>query len=258
MEEARSMTSRVASSNTSTVAEDKSLEYGLEKTSVPNSAYVSRTPSSRHSTDPEHHKTEATILPESQGIANADIEEEAQSEKRRAPVTGGANPADFPDGGFEAWTVVLGGWCCLFCSFGWINCVGIFQDYYQTHQLKSYPPSTVAWIPSLEIFMMFFGGTFMGKVFDSYGPRYLLLGGTFFHVFGLMMVSLSSQYYQFLLAQGICSAVGASAIFYAANNSIATWFFRKRALAFGIMSSGSSLGGVVMPWVFPFFLSTMI
>ncbi len=97
--------------------------------------------------------------------------------------------------------------------------------------------------------MIFFGGTFLGKVFDSYGPRYLLLGGTLFHVFGLMMVSLSSQYYQFLLAQGGCSAIGASAIFYAANNSIATWFFRRRALAFGIISSGSSLGAVVMPHV---------
>jgi len=197
--------------------------------------------------NPEHHKTEATILPESQGIANADIEQEAQSEKKKAPVIGGVNPADFPDGGLEAWTVALGGWCCLFCSFGWINCVGIFQDYYQTHQLKSYSPSTVAWIPSLEIFMMFLGGTFLGKMFDNYGPRYLLLGGTFFHVFGLMMVSLSTQYYQFLLAQGICSAVGASAIFFAANNSIATWFFRRRALAFGIVTSGSSLGGVILP-----------
>ena len=241
------MPSNVDSSDTSTAAEDKSLEHVVGKTSNPNSMCASRSPSLGQSLDPEHNKTEANIFPESQGIADADIEEEAQSGKKRAPVAGGANPADFPDGGLEAWTVTLGGWCCLFCSFGWINCVGIFQDYYQTHQLQSYNPSTVAWIPSLEIFMMFFGGTFLGKVFDSYGPRYLLLGGTFFHVFGLMMVSLSSQYYQFLLAQGLCSALGASAIFYAANNSIATWFFRRRALAFGIVSSGSSLGGVIMP-----------
>ena len=27
-----------------------------------------------------------------------------------------------PDGGIRAWMVVLGGFCCLFCSFGWINC----------------------------------------------------------------------------------------------------------------------------------------
>jgi hypothetical protein len=27
-----------------------------------------------------------------------------------------------PDGGLQAWAVVLGGFCCLFCSFGWTNC----------------------------------------------------------------------------------------------------------------------------------------
>jgi hypothetical protein len=26
-----------------------------------------------------------------------------------------------PDGGLEAWTVILGAWCCSFCCFGWMN-----------------------------------------------------------------------------------------------------------------------------------------
>ena len=29
--------------------------------------------------------------------------------------------SDAPDGGLAAWFVVLGSWCVLFCSFGWIN-----------------------------------------------------------------------------------------------------------------------------------------
>jgi hypothetical protein len=33
------------------------------------------------------------------------------------------NPDDFPDGGLQAWMVVAGGFCAIFCSFGWINCV---------------------------------------------------------------------------------------------------------------------------------------
>jgi hypothetical protein len=32
------------------------------------------------------------------------------------------HPSQFPDGGTKAWLVVAGGFCCLFCSFGWINC----------------------------------------------------------------------------------------------------------------------------------------
>lgn len=32
-----------------------------------------------------------------------------------------ADNTDSPDGGFQAWTVVLGAWCCSFCCYGWIN-----------------------------------------------------------------------------------------------------------------------------------------
>ena len=61
-----------------------------------------------------------------------------------------SDPSSFPDGGKTAWLTVAGASACLFVSFGWINCIGVFQDYYQTHQLREYTPSTVAWIPSLQ------------------------------------------------------------------------------------------------------------
>lgn len=191
-------------------------------------------------------ETEANIFPKSETVAEADLEKGGVVPAPQ-PVAGGINPADFPDGGLEANLVLLGGWCCLFCSFGWINCIGIFQEYYQRDPLSQYSSSAVSWIPSMEVFVMFLGGPVFGKVFDNYGPRYLLLCGSFFHVFGLMMTSISSEYYQFFLAQGVCSAIGASAVFYAGMGSISTWFFKKRATAFGIMASGSSLGGVIFP-----------
>ncbi|KAI5814878.1 major facilitator superfamily domain-containing protein [Pyronema omphalodes] len=157
------------------------------------------------------------------------------------------DPRSFPDGGLQAWLCVFGGFCCLFCSFGWVNVIGIFQGYYQSNQLKAYSPSTVSWISSLETFFMFFCGIFIGRLFDAHGPRYILLAGTFLHVFGLMMASISTQYWHFLLSQGICSAIGASMIFYPAMSCVSTWFFKKRAFALGIMASGSSLGGVIFP-----------
>ncbi|TVY42760.1 Fujikurins efflux protein [Lachnellula occidentalis] len=214
----------------------------------------------------QNKATEANIFPEGAAEADADLEKNGAAPKS-TPAPGGVNPADFPDGGFEAWLVVLGGWLCLFCSFGpsnpafhcacsfvllgsflrWINCIGVFQDYYQTHPLSQFSSSSVSWIPSMEVFVMFLGGPVCGKVFDNYGPRYLLLFGTLLHVFGLMMTSLSTQYYQFFLAQGVVSALGASAVFYGAMNSVGQWFFKNRAAAFGIMASGSSLGGVIFP-----------
>ncbi|KAK9323688.1 major facilitator superfamily transporter 1 [Lipomyces orientalis] len=157
------------------------------------------------------------------------------------------DPTQFPDGGPVAWVVVTGAFCCVFCSFGWINCIGIFQDYYQSHQLRDYSPSAVSWIASLELFMMFAGGPIIGRLYDNYGPRYILLFGTFFHVFGLMMMSISTQYYQFILAQGICSPIGISCLFTPSTNSVTTWFLKRRAFAIGIVAAGSSLGGVILP-----------
>ncbi|KAF2455321.1 putative MFS monocarboxylate transporter [Lineolata rhizophorae] len=187
------------------------------------------------------------ILKEKESDEEEPQQQQQQPEEKKPTAPPGINPADFPDGGLKAWLVVVGGFCCLFCSFGWINCVGVYQNYYESNQLSDLSSSTVSWIPSLEIFFMFFGGPFFGKLIDEFGPRYVLLVGSFFHIFGLMMTSLADEYYQFILAQGVCSPIGASMIFYCAMASIPTWFFRRRALAFGIIASGSSIGGVVMP-----------
>lgn len=167
---------------------------------------------------PSPDKTEAAMVGERQisssGNPSSHIQDAENAEK--PPMNPWMDPKSFPDGGTKAWLAVAGSSACLFVSFGWINCIGVFQDYYQTHQLREYSPSQIAWIPSLQLFFMLAAGPLVGKIFDDYGPRHLLLVGTFFHVFGLMMTSLSKKYYQFLLSQALCSAIGASCVFYPA------------------------------------------
>ena len=36
----------------------------------------------------------------------------------------------FPEGGIQAWTVVFGCWCGMFSTFGLVNCIGVFEEYY--------------------------------------------------------------------------------------------------------------------------------
>jgi len=69
-----------------------------------------------------------------------------------------------------------------------------------------------------------------------------------------MMASISTEYYQFFLSQGVCSAIGACFLFNPAMACVATWFHKKRGMAMGIAVSGSSLGGVL----FPIIVSRMI
>lgn len=157
------------------------------------------------------------------------------------------NFSDAPDGGLAAWLVVVGAWCTAFCSFGWINSVGTFQEYYENGPLSNYSASTVAWITSLEIFFMSAMGPVVGQLFDRYGPRSVILAGTLLHVFGLMMASISTKYYQLLLSQGVCSAIGVSAVFQPALACLPGWFNRRRGAAYGIVATGSSIGGVIFP-----------
>lgn len=91
--------------------------------------------------------------------------------------------------------------------------VGSFQAYWEVGPLKDYSSSTIAWILSLQLFFVFALGPVVGILFDKYGPRPLMIGGTLLHVFGLMMASLASKYYQFLLSQGVCSAIGAACLY---------------------------------------------
>lgn len=72
------------------------------------------------------------------------------------------------------------------------------------------------------VFFMLFGGIFIGKIFDDYVPRSVLIVGTFLHVFGLMMTSISSKYYQILLSQAVCSAIGSSMVFYPAFTCVSS------------------------------------
>ncbi|RAO69110.1 uncharacterized protein BHQ10_005122 [Talaromyces amestolkiae] len=168
-----------------------------------------------------------------------------KSEEAQPPAA--AAPPEAPEGGTKAWLSVLGASAALFTSFGWTNCIGLFQDEYQSNQLKEYSSSTVSWITSVQFFFMLAMAPVAGKIFDSYGPRVPLFAGSVAHVFGLMMTSLCKDYYQFFLSQSVVSGIGASFIFTPALSAPQTYFRKRRGVAAGLSVAGSSLGGVIFP-----------
>ncbi|KAI0506251.1 major facilitator superfamily domain-containing protein [Xylaria bambusicola] len=169
------------------------------------------------------------------------------NEPTSVDATKPAADAGPPDGGLTAWLVVLGGWCCSFSSPGWVNSVGSFQQYYEVGPLKDYSSSDISWIVALQLFFLFALGPVVGILYDNYGPRPLIIGGTLIHVVGLMLASLAKEYYQFILTQGVVSAIGVACIYSPAIACVGTWFAKKRGIAMGIMVTGSSIGGVVFP-----------
>lgn len=151
----------------------------------------------------------------------------------------------------RGWLAVVGGFACLFVSFGWMTCIGVFQAYYGSHQLSNYSASTVGWIPSTESFLLFLGVPIFGGLFARLGPTVILIIGTILHVGGLLGVASCHTYGQIFATQSVVSAIGTGAIFVAGTTAVGTWFHARRGLALGIVSAGSALGALIGTAVIP-------
>ncbi|GAP84537.2 putative MFS general substrate transporter [Rosellinia necatrix] len=158
--------------------------------------------------------------------------------------------SQFPDGGLSAWLVVLGAWACFFSSYGFVTSIGVFQDYYEVHFLHDYTPSEISWILSIQAFFVSATAPFAGAFFDRNGPHLLVGVGSALIILGLFTLSASTQYYQIFLSQSVSCGLGMGMIFHGSVNSVSTWFLKRRGLALGIASSGSGVGGVILPIFF--------
>lgn len=76
-----------------------------------------------------------------------------------------------PDGGARGWLAAGGGSAIFFCTLGFANSFGTFEEYYLTHQLLGESPSKISWIGSLNMFLQFFVGMIAGPLFDRYGAK---------------------------------------------------------------------------------------
>ncbi|EIN11718.1 MFS general substrate transporter [Punctularia strigosozonata HHB-11173 SS5] len=175
--------------------------------------------------------------------AGADKEEAVQADAEKAAP---APPAfNVPDGGWEAWSVVAGGWFALFSTFGYVNAFGVYQAYYVEKLGRS--DSAVSWIGSFQLWLMFTMGLFTGKLFDEGHCRLLIFVGSVFYIVALFMTSLCTEYWQVFLAQGVCGGIGLGILFLPALSVVPQWFQKRRAFATGVVTTGSSVGGVVFP-----------
>ena len=102
-------------------------------------------------------------------------------------------------------------------------------------------------VGSVQIFLLFFVGTFSGRATDYGLFRITFLVGSILQLIGVFMTSISTRYWQLFLAQGICTGLGNGLIFCPALSLLSTYFTKKRSLAIAIAASGSSTGGIIFP-----------
>ncbi|RHZ43330.1 putative MFS monocarboxylate transporter [Aspergillus thermomutatus] len=144
---------------------------------------------------------------------------------------------------------ILGSFTGLFCTVGFLNSFGIFEEYYAKNQLADKSESTIAWLGALSIFFVFSASVVSGPLLDAFGPKLLLYVGSFGTVFSIMMTSLCKELCQFILAQGILLGVSLALLVCPMLALVGQYIKVKRGAAMGIVIAGSSLGGVIWPIV---------
>ncbi|KAG9074018.1 hypothetical protein FS749_014467, partial [Ceratobasidium sp. UAMH 11750] len=157
--------------------------------------------------------------------------------------------SNVPEGGLTAWMTVAGSWLILFCTFGYLNAYGVFQDYYVREYMTNKTTSVISWIGSTQLCLLFMMGLVSGKLFDMGYFHWCIGFGSLLYVFCLFMLSLAhkNEYYRIFLPQAIGLGISQGLLFLPSVGVISQHFRKKRSWAMGIVLTGSSCGGIVFP-----------
>lgn len=155
-----------------------------------------------------------------------------------------------PNGGVASWSGVFASFLLFVTTWGFSTAFGAFQSYYQSELLSTSSPSRIAWVGTIQAFFLISMGVIAGPLFDRGYLHHLMIVGCFLTTLGLMMLSLSTEYYQVFLSQGVCCGLGSGLIYVPALSLVSTRFTTRRGIAVGLVTSGASIGGVIFPIIF--------
>ncbi|THH06902.1 hypothetical protein EW146_g9475, partial [Bondarzewia mesenterica] len=115
---------------------------------------------------------------------------------------------------------------------------------YLRHQLRR-----SAGLDPPNFFFLIAMGLPAGKLLDMGYFRQVTLAGSILYVFSLFMVSIAhpARYYQIFLSQGLGMGIGSGLLYVPAMAVQAHHWKDRRALAMGIVITGSSVGGIIFP-----------
>ncbi|KAI9249255.1 major facilitator superfamily domain-containing protein [Phascolomyces articulosus] len=129
--------------------------------------------------------------------------------------------------------------------------IGVFQAYFEKEVFYGVPNAQ---------FQLSFAGTLIDVMVSSAGPlfqiiqsrfgvRTIIAIGALMMVLGLELAGFTTQIWHLYLTQGLLFGIGAAFLYVTSLSVPSQWFYRRRGLSFGIVTSGSGVGGVVLPFI---------
>ncbi|CAG7933491.1 unnamed protein product [Penicillium olsonii] len=145
---------------------------------------------------------------------------------------------------------VLGAFFVLFNVWGLNFAFGSFQSFYALNYIPSSTASEIAWIGTIQSWLLIVGGLLSGPLFDLGYHQAMMYTGSFLGVFGMMMLSLAHDYYAIFLSQGVCMGLGFGLLYVPSITLVSRSFTSRRAVALGISTSGAPAGGIIYTVMF--------
>lgn len=162
-----------------------------------------------------------------------------------------------PVNGRIAWLHALTAVLVVGNCWGISNAFGLFQAYYTRYYLPGTPPSTVAWIGSTQLALVFGLGVPVGRLVDIGYFRAMFHGGTLLMLSGLFVSSFCKAFWSLWMTQGLLTGLGMGMVFCSGILALMSWFDeRKIGVAMGLAAAGSCLGGIVYVLLARHFLVT--
>jgi len=162
-----------------------------------------------------------------------------------------------PLNGRTAWLHALAAVLVVGNCWGIGNAFGLFQAYYTRDYLHGTSPSTIAWIGSTQLCLVFGLGVPVGRLVDLGFFRAMFHGGTLLMIIGLFSSSVCTAFWSLWLTQGLVTGLGMGMVFCSGTLALMSWFEkRKLGVAMGLAAAGSCVGGIVYVLMARYFLAT--
>ncbi|KAF7892500.1 uncharacterized protein EAF02_000038 [Botrytis sinoallii] len=159
---------------------------------------------------------------------------------------------------FNPILTIISSFTLTLSTWGFYNSTGILLSHLSVHLLPNTPLPILSLIPALNILftlLLFFP---LGPIYDTYGPLPLLIPGSLIYILSLLLLSICSSLFHFLLVYGVLSAIGMALLCTVANAMLNTFEGTGyRGLATGIALVGNPTGGIIFTFVFQAVLESL-
>ncbi|KAJ6140246.1 hypothetical protein N7471_006732 [Penicillium samsonianum] len=143
------------------------------------------------------------------------------------------------------------------CGLGFA--FGVYQELYETIDgpFQGASPAAIDLIGTLSASLMTLGAPIASIGLKKYGPRpVILFGGALFAISGIA-ASFGTHLWHFQLSQGVLQGCAACLTYIPAVTVSPRYFRERRALALGIITSGTGFGGMIWAPFLRYLISTI-